>query len=444
MTIKSICKASFFLSIFFLITFVAYTFFKDLDGPEIAISPETGRLSQNALLSVHLKDSSGIRDVQVSIRKNNVATPIFKKEFTEYEAEQTVDVSFKDVQLREGPLDLEIRATDGSKAGFGQGNTRTVLLPFRFDTKPPYISLKTGAPNVRRGGTGMVRYEVDEEVSISGILLETYFIPSYLQKDGSYVCFFPFPYSMTAQDFKKSIKITAVDLAGNVTQNRLNVIAHERRFKSDKLELTDDFLHTVQTKLYNLAPNAKTPLDCYLTINGHERAANARRLMDIGKDTAQGILWSGNFTPLPRSAARAGFGDHRILYYKNKVVGESYHLGYDFASIRNADVPAANNGRVVFTGDIGIYGNIVIIDHGLGVMSIYSHLNEILAQKGDIVEKGRIIGRTGTTGLAFGDHLHFGILVAGIEVNPLEWIDPKWIRDNITSRLGLQQNPQQK
>ena len=438
MRFRTICSASFFLSILFVLIFGGYAFFKDLDGPEISISPDNGRISPNAILTIHLKDPAGLKRLEVGIRKNNVLTPVFKQEFSDKPTTCSVDVSFKEVQLREGALDLEIRATDASKAGFGQGNTRTELLPFRFDTKPPLISLKTGAPSVRRGGTAVVRYEVDEEVSTSGILIDSYFVPATLQKDGSYICFFPFPYSMTAQDYKKAVKIMAVDLAGNITQNRLNVLVYERKFKSDKLDLSDDFLSNVQSKLSNLAPNATSPLDCYLTINGQERAANARSLMNIGKDTAHAMLWSGVFIRLPRSAARAGFADHRLLFYKGKQVGESYHLGYDFASVRNAEVPAANNGRVVFTGEMGIYGNLVVIDHGLGVMSLYSHLSEILTSTGSIVTKGTIIGKTGTTGLAFGDHLHFGMLVAGIEVTPLEWIDHKWIRDNITSRLGLE------
>ena len=108
--------------------------------------------------------------------------------------------------------------------------------------------------------------------------------------------------------------------------------------------------------------------------------------------------------------------------------------------MRNADVPAANSGRVVYTGDLGIYGNLVVIDHGLGLMSLYSHLSEIQVNKGDVVKKGQTIARTGSTGLAFGDHLHFGMLVGGVEVTPLEWIDPKWIRDNITGRLEAAAN----
>ena len=436
MRFRTVCSSILFLIVFLALIVGGYAFFKDLDGPEISYTPDTGRISPAAQLTIHLKDPSGVQAVQVGIRKNNVLTTIFKQSFQPIQKEQDVVVSFKDVQLREGAVDLEIRATDASKAGFGQGNTRTLLLPFRFDTKPPYIAVKTVAPIVRRGGSAVVRYVVDEEVTTSGVMINNFFVSGYLQKDGSYICFFPFPYSMTAQDFKKSVKIMAIDLAGNVTQNQLNVVAYERRFKTDKLELSDEFLQEVQSKLHNLCPRANNALECYLIINGEERIQNARRLFEIGKDTAQAMLWSGNFVRLPRSAARAGFADHRLLLYKGKQVGESYHLGFDFASIRNADVPAANNGRVVFTGELGIYGNLIVIDHGLGVMSLYSHLNEILIQKGAIVTKGQLIGKTGTTGLAFGDHLHFGILVGGIEVTPLEWIDPKWINDTIIGRLN--------
>ena len=217
-------------------------------------------------------------------------------------------------------------------------------------------------------------------------------------------------------------------------------MAFERNFKSDSLELKDDFLLSVENKLRNLAPNAANPLECYLYINNQVRAANVQTLREIGKDTAAAMLWSGTFTRLPRSAARAGFADHRFFHYQGKLVGESFHLGFDLASVRNADVPAANSGRVVYTGDLGIYGNLVVIDHGLGLMSLYSHLSEIQVNKGDVVKKGQTIARTGSTGLAFGDHLHFGMLVGGVEVTPLEWIDPKWIRDNITGRLEAAAN----
>ena len=237
---------------------------------------------------------------------------------------------------------------------------------------------------------------------------------------------------------ENAVELTATDMAGNVTRSRLGLLAYERNFKSDTISISDNFLASVNSKLGYLAPNAANQLEGYLYINNQVRAANVETLRALRKDTAAAMLWDGMFQRLPRSAARAGFGDHRYFTYQGKQVGESYHLGFDLASVRNAEVPAANNGRVVFTGELGIYGNLVVIDHGLGLMSLYSHLSEIHVKVGDVVQKGAIIAKTGSTGLAFGDHLHFGILVGGVEVTPLEWLDPKWIKDNITGRLNAQ------
>lgn len=420
----------------------AYVFFKDLEGPKIEINPANGRISSATVLKVGMTDPAGIRSLVVGIRKNNVLNVIFNRHFDEYLPSRVVDVPFKDAGLREGSFELEIRATDGSLAGFGQGNTRTELLPMRLDTQAPRISMRALPPNVRRGGAGVIRYVIDEEVSRNGVLIGDYFVPGYLQKDGSYLCFFPFPYTMTAREFKNSINITATDLAGNTTRSRLNVTAIERMFKSDKIDLKDNFLEIVEAKLKNLAPDAPDPLRCYLYINNEVRAANVEMLRNLRNDTSAAMLWRGVFLRLPRSAVRAGFADHRFFSYQGKQVGESYHLGFDLASVRNADVPAANSGRVIFTGEAGIYGNLIVIDHGLGLMSLYSHLSEAGVSPGQVVEKGQTIGRTGSTGLAFGDHLHFGILVGGLEVTPLEWIDAKWIKDNVTDRIGPELMPQ--
>ena len=230
--------------------------------------------------------------------------------------------------------------------------------------------------------------------------------------------------------------VTATDLADNTAKIPLSLMAINRPFKNDKMEISDNFLLSVQNKLQGLATHTQTPLDCYLYINSTVRQENVKKLSEIAQNTAGESLWDGIFTRLPRSAPRAGFADYRTFFYQGKQVGESYHLGFDLASVRNAEVPAANNGRVIFVGELGIYGNLVVIDHGLGIQTLYSHLNDTVVQVGDTVAKGQTIAHTGTTGLAFGDHLHFGVLVGGIEVTPLEWFDAKWIRDNITGRLA--------
>ena len=96
---------------------------------------------------------------------------------------------------------------------------------------------------------------------------------------------------------------------------------------------------------------------------------------------------------------------------------------------------AANSGVVVLTEFLGIYGNAIVLDHGYGLQSLYAHLSSFEVKKGDRVAKGHIIARSGTTGLAAGDHLHFSLLLHGVHVNPLEWWDPHWVKTRISAKL---------
>ena len=72
-----------------------------------------------------------------------------------------------------------------------------------------------------------------------------------------------------------------------------------------------------------------------------------------------------------------------------------------------------------------------MIDHGLGLYSLYGHCSELLVNEGDTVNAGDNIAKTGVSGLALGDHLHFGLVIQGVEVRPVEWFDQSWIRKNI-------------
>jgi len=90
---------------------------------------------------------------------------------------------------------------------------------------------------------------------------------------------------------------------------------------------------------------------------------------------------------------------------------------------------------VAFTGPLGIYGNTVVIDHGQGLFSLYSHLSSITTNVGKTVNKADLIGYSGVSGLAGGDHLHFSIIAGGQFVNPQEWWDPHWINDNVSKKL---------
>ena len=153
------------------------------------------------------------------------------------------------------------------------------------------------------------------------------------------------------------------------------------------------------------------------------------------------MLWSEVFLRQPDSAPLSSFADRRTYKHDGTVIDSQTHLGFDLASLRQSPVVAENNGKVVFAENLGIYGNVVILDHGLGLFSLYGHLSSIGVAVGQSVQRGDSLGRTGETGLAAGDHLHFSIMVDGIHVDPIEWWDPKWVADHVTEKLKSFENP---
>ena len=140
--------------------------------------------------------------------------------------------------------------------------------------------------------------------------------------------------------------------------------------------------------------------------------------------------------PMPNAQVMSAFADRRTYYYNDQEIDRQDHLGFDLASVRHAELPAANSGVVVLARYFGIYGNAVVIDHGFGLMTLYGHLSSIDVEEGQRVERGQTVGRSGQTGLAAGDHLHFTVLLQGMAVNPIEWWDPGWIRDRLHRKLG--------
>jgi len=178
------------------------------------------------------------------------------------------------------------------------------------------------------------------------------------------------------------------------------------------------------------------PKDVFIAVNKKVRKDNEDRITGITKKATPEVLWKGAFTQLSNSKVEANFADARTYTYNGEPVDTAYHLGYDLSVTKHYPVEAANSGVVAFTGDLGLYGNTVIIDHGLGLFTLYGHLSSIDVKIGDALGARQVIGKTGETGFAGGDHLHFGVYLDGVAVLPVEWWDAKWINDNITPKLA--------
>ena len=217
-------------------------------------------------------------------------------------------------------------------------------------------------------------------------------------------------------------------------------------FRRTRIQLSDRFLGAVVPPIVERAPDladeelgASPSLeeltDLYLFINGTLRQRNRETVAAFAGGTSSHLQWEGPFLQLSNSQVESGFADHRTYVYQGNDIDQQVHLGFDLASTVNAPVSAANNGTVIHADYLGIYGNCVIIDHGMGLQSLYAHLSAIDVSPGQEVTRDQRIGLSGRSGLAGGDHLHFAMLLQGQPVTPVEWWDPHWIEDRIQRKL---------
>ncbi len=385
-------------------------------------------------LLIGVKDGeSHIRRIQVSIIQGRKIRTFNKDLTREKVGSFTYTLPLSSLSLKQGNFTVVVRCWDSSVNNFFQGNMAEKRKAYILDTSPPVITLKTYRHYVKIGGAGVCGFSVSEPVSRVGVLVHGFFFPAYpYEKKGLYCCFFAIPYFLKKNQV--NIVVYAQDLAGNVAERALPFYLQHSRFASSRINISDRFLETKMVQFQSLYPGL-SPLDIFLKVNRDLRKKDRERLRELGRDTEAKIMWKGAFLRLPHSARKASFGTRRSYFYKGKEIDKETHLGVDLASVARSPIPAANSGRVIFTGWYDIYGNAVIIDHGFGLQSLYGHLSRIRVKKGEVVKKGEIIGNTGATGLAGGDHLHFAILISGMPVNPVEWWDGQWIKNNILYNL---------
>jgi len=341
--------------------------------------------------------------------------------------------------LREG--EVVLRATADRVAGPLRSAAPVVVEKrMRVRLRPPRLELESKQHYVREGGSGVVVFRVGEGVARSGVRAGTVESLSYPLPGGGTgerFALFAIPWELGDG---AAVRLFAEDDAANRVE-----LQFVDRFKkvpprADTLELTNPFLEKVVPAIASATAGfdaSGSLLDQYLRINGELRRSVLAQIAALARDSEPRVLWQGAFQQMPNTQRRAGFAETRTYLYQGKAVDHQTHLGLDLASTEHAPVPAANSGKVVFAGWLSIYGNAVILDHGYGLLSLHGHMSAIDVKVGETVSKGQRLGTSGSTGLAGGDHLHLEIFVQGKSVDPLEWLDEHWIRDNIATKVKL-------
>ena len=333
--------------------------------------------------------------------------------------------------LREGQATLEIWGRDDYWRPLRQRDRIVASVPLTVDLTPPRIELVASTQYLAPGGVGVVVFKV-ADASRADVSVGTTSFPSFPGGGQQRVALVALPYNYVAGT---PIRITAQDEAGNVAGRGVVAEILPRRFRNDRIEIRDPFLELKVPELLPQRPPTQPLVDGFLVINRDLRRQAEEAKRQLAAKTADKPLWEGAFVQPRNTKVFSNFAETRTYIYGGREIDTQVHLGFDLASTKQAPVPAANKGAVVFTGPLTIYGNTVVLDHGWGLMTLYAHLSSIGVKVGDTVDKGQELGRSGDTGLAVGDHLHYEVLVNGISVTPVEFWDAKWIRDRFNGPL---------
>lgn len=410
------------------------------DKPTIEIV-NSGYWNLTAPLKIKIDDASGLLSYKVTLQSGSESFGLADERFVSPQGSQELELKApqRAYALKEGEVKITVEAKDASKWNFFAGNAAVQESTLQVDKKRPYVSTIASSYRIIKGGSAVVIFKAEDE-NMEEFYVETnfgkHFIAQPFYKEGYYVTLLAWP--VTEESFHATI--IARDRAGNVTQSAVPVIPYNKSYKLSRINLSDSFLNGKVSELayaYGVDQNADL-IGRFKYVNEAMRKNNEKVIHDITSkvsDTMVNNFPINKMYPLKNGEVVAQFGDHRIYSYQGEEVSEAYHLGIDLASNAMSPIQTQNPAVVTFAEENGIYGNMPVLYHGLGLYTLYGHCSSMMVKEGDSLHSNETIAKSGRSGYAMGDHLHFGVLVQGIEVRPQEWMDQDWIRKSITDPM---------
>jgi len=421
-----------------IISFIIFSPHFEQNKPKIIIDNEIYWNLKNKL-DIRFTDDTGIKYYKVTYNDGNKKLILNQQILSGKDTNITISVippKF-DMFYKGQNISLTIEVFDKSKWNYLNGNVQVKKVKLYIDTIKPIANIVKNTRYIKRGSTAVVVVKVKDENLEDAYIsfnnkLKFKLIPFY--KKDYFVSLIP--WDINIERFKR-VNLVAVDKAANKTITKVPLYTNSIKIKEDTINVSSSFIESTSSNVLEQSAEA-IPLELdkrFIQQNRVLRKKNVQFLRDINfKYMDVSKINNFNIKPFKRlngSATVAKFAERRYYVYKNKKIDEAWHLGIDWASVKKAPIRASNAGRVLFNEYLGIYGNTIIIDHGMGLSSLYGHISSSDVQPEDIVKENQKIGNTGSSGAAMGDHLHFGVLIQGIEVDPLEWMDKNWINTNI-------------
>jgi len=406
----------------------------------LGLNPVTA-IGLSTPVTVRVANPHGVRLLSAYVEQNGARYPLYQQTAPKthllwsrhaparaitFEAGKT-----KAPQLVEGKARLVVEAVSNDL----RGATDTASCDVNVVLTAPRAVPDDSQHYVNQGGMELVAFTTSGNWNEAGVKVGQYSFRSFpLPGKGPDQRFAMFAYPW---DLEASLTplVFARNVAGVEATSHFSFKLFPKKFRVRDFPIDDALMQKLVDSVDPtgaLAPG-KDLVSRFLYINGEMRRKNNQQLADLRLKTEEKILWDGPF--LHWGKEEADFADVRNYIYHGQKIDQQVHLGFDLSDVQNGPVSAANDGRVVWAADLGIYGNCIVVDHGYALQSIYGHLREIDVKPGDMVKKGQKMGIAGQTGLAGGVHVHFSMQIDGVQTSPREWWDEHWIKDRILSKL---------
>ena len=404
--------------------------------PVVDLPSPVSTLGQATPITVHVHDPRGIRRLSAYVEQNGAQYRVW--EFAQPSSLSDGTWNFvagisTTPQLREGKAKLIVEATSNDllrKTARWEGEVTVV-------TRPPIVSVDSDQHYLYLGMADLAMFNVSGTWTEAGVRVGDQTFRAWPMPGGKPGFFSLFAFAWNMPSGTVPI-VYASNGAGKDVTSPIDVRFPKKEqpiYTVHDLQVSDRFIQKVDGEL---DPNGSgDPVARFIKINNEMRRANNKVLSDLRFKTADKFLWSQPFARQSHSQAEATFADVRNYIYEGKKIDQQVHLGYDLAVTQHIGVEASNDGRVVYAAPLGIYGNCIVVDHGYGLQTIYGHLSQINVHEGDMVKRGQIMGVSGQTGMAGGDHIHFAMQLDGVQIDPKEWWDSHWIKDHIARRVDL-------
>lgn len=407
--------------------------------PIVELPASIGTVGQSTPVAIRVLAKHGIRRADAFVEQNGSKYSVWSLPQPTKGANNTWNFSVGTStipQLKDGKATLTIEAVSNDF----RRKTTTVQRDLNIITRMPTLSVDSDQHYLYVGMADLVTFTVSGPTTESGVRVGEDTFRSWPMPDGKPGSFSLFAYPWNATSGTAPVVFASYGGANPVTSPMMYQFPKREQphYTAHDLQIDDHFMQKV---VGELDPNGTGDMvERFVRINSEMRKANNKTLSDLRLKTADKFLWSQPFQRQPGAKTEASFADLRSYYYHGKKIDQQTHLGYDLASTQHVGVQASNDGRVVYAAPLGIYGNCIVVDHGYGLQTIYGHLSQINVHEGDMVKRGEVMGLSGMTGMAGGDHIHFSMQLDGVQIDPKEWWDPHWIKDHIAKRIPLQES----